>query len=32
VITDLSGRPRALPDKYHQFLRPAATAAGETEI
>lgn len=32
VITDLSGRPRALPDKYHQFLRPKAQQAGEAEI
>jgi acyl-CoA thioester hydrolase len=32
VITDLSGRPRALPDKYLQFLRPAANAAGRAEL
>ena len=32
VITDLSGRPRALPDKYLQFLRPAVNAAGKAEL
>jgi acyl-CoA thioester hydrolase len=32
VITDLSGRPRALPDKYLQFLRPTADAAGKAEL
>jgi acyl-CoA thioester hydrolase len=32
VITDLSGRPRALPDKYLKFLRPTADAPGSTDI
>ena len=32
VITDLSGRPRALPDKYVQFLRPTAEAARKAEL
>ena len=32
VITDLSGRPRALPDKYLQFLRPVSNAEGKSEL